>query len=54
MKNPTVSVICRTYNQERFINQAIQSVLNQTLSDWELIVINDASTDGTESVILSF
>lgn len=51
---PTVSIICRTYNQERYIRQTIQSVLNQTISNWELIVINDASTDNTESEILSF
>jgi len=51
---PKISIICRTYNQEKFIGKAIQSVLNQSYTDWELIVINDASTDRTHEEILKF
>jgi len=51
---PKVSIICRTYNQENFINRAIQSVLSQTYKDWELIVIDDASKDTTHEKILKF
>jgi glycosyltransferase involved in cell wall biosynthesis len=51
---PKVSIICRTYNQENFIDRAIQSVLNQTYENWELIVIDDASTDATHEKILKF
>ena len=46
-KNPLVSVIMPAYNAERFIEEAIRSVMSQTVSDWELIVIDDCSTDNT-------
>lgn len=43
--NTLVSIIMPVYNSEKFLDTAIQSVLDQTYSEWELIVINDASTD---------
>jgi glycosyltransferase involved in cell wall biosynthesis len=43
-----------TYNHERYIGQAIASVLNQTFGDFEVVVVNDGSTDRTEEVIRSF
>src|SRR5713226_7707474 len=43
----TVSVIMPTFNRRRVIGRAISSVLSQTYSDYELIVIDDGSTDGT-------
>lgn len=49
-----ISVILAVYNSEHFIGEAIQSILNQTLADFELIIINDGSTDRSEDVILSF
>ena len=45
-----VSVIIPAYNHEQFIGSAIDSVLNQTLSELELIVVNDGSTDGTGAI----
>jgi glycosyltransferase involved in cell wall biosynthesis len=48
---PLVSVIMPTYNQEQFIRRAIASLLAQTLTDWELIIINDGSPDSTEDII---
>jgi teichuronic acid biosynthesis glycosyltransferase TuaG len=48
--SPVVSVIMPAYNAERFIRQAINSVRAQTFEDWELIVVDDCSTDETASV----
>lgn len=48
---PTVSVITPTYNVEPYIAQCIESVQAQTLTDWEMILVDDASTDGTVAVI---
>src|SRR5262249_22577942 len=42
------------YNAEKYIGKAIQSVLSQTFTDFELLIINDGSTDGTEQIIRSF
>lgn len=48
---PAVSVIVPAYNSERFIGTALRSVIAQTVTDWELIVIDDHSTDGTRAVV---
>ena len=52
--SPLVSVIMPAYNAERFIEEAITSVINQTVKDWELIVIDDCSKDGTRGVVANF
>ena len=44
---PLVSIIMPTYNQANFIVDAIASVLNQSYENWELLVIDNSSTDGT-------
>ena len=49
-----ISVILPVYNGERYIKNAIESVLNQSLSDFELIIVNDGSTDDTLKIISSF
>jgi succinoglycan biosynthesis protein ExoO len=56
MKNGkvTVSVIFPVFNGERFISQAVRSVLNQSFKDIELIIIDDASTDSTVKVVRKF
>lgn len=50
---PVVSVIIPAYNAEKYIMDAINSVRSQTFEDWELIVIDDCSTDSTCSVVES-
>ncbi len=49
-----VSVILCVFNEEKFIGKAIESILNQTLSDFELIIVNDGSTDDTLDIINSY
>ncbi|MGC6430412.1 MAG: glycosyltransferase family 2 protein [Jejuia sp.] len=49
--NKSVSIITPTYNSSRFIIDTIESVVNQTYPDWELIIIDDASTDSTIKII---
>jgi glycosyltransferase involved in cell wall biosynthesis len=48
---PLVSVIMPTYNHGRFVGEALDSVLAQTYTNWELIVVNNYSTDNTEEVL---
>ncbi len=52
---PTVSVIMPVYNtKEEYLREAIESILNQTFTDFEFIIINDGSTNNVEDVILSY
>lgn len=51
---PLISVTLITYNHEKYISEAIQSVLNQTFTDFELIIMNDGSTDKTDEIIKTF
>ncbi len=51
---PLVSVVMCTYNDERTIGETIASVLGQTYRNFEFIIWNDGSTDGTETVVQSF
>lgn len=51
---PKISVVMSAYNAERFIGEAIASILNQTWKDFEFVIVNDGSTDGTADVIRSF
>jgi len=51
LKRPAVSIIIPTYNRIAYLQQAIQSVITQTFNDWELIVVDDGSTDDTVAAI---
>jgi glycosyltransferase involved in cell wall biosynthesis len=51
---PTVSVAMKAYQHERFVGAAIESVLNQSFADFELVVTDDGSTDGTAAAIARY
>lgn len=51
---PKVSIVCRTFNHANIINCTIDSVLQQTFSDWELIISDDCSTDNTISKLQKY
>lgn len=51
---PSISVIIPAYNQANYVSQAIQSVLSQTNPNFELVVVNDGSTDETSQIISKF
>lgn len=51
---PLISVIMPAYNVELYIKDAIESILNQTIDDFEFLIFNDGSTDRTHDIIISF
>ncbi len=54
MSAPLISVVMPAYNSGKYLRQAIDSILQQTLTDFEFIIINDGSSDDTEQIILSY
>lgn len=53
-KRPVVSIITPVYNVEKFIRETMESVRTQTYEDWELLLVEDGSTDGTPEVIQGY
>lgn len=53
-KRPLVSVIVPAYNVEKYLAPCLDSILNQTFSDFEIIIIDDGSTDRTPEVIYKY
>lgn len=54
MNNPKISVLMPVYNAEKYLHEAIDSILNQTFKDFEFFIINDASTDNSKKIIMSY
>ncbi len=51
---PKVSVLMSVYNGERFLSEAVESILSQTFRDFEFVVIDDGSTDGTADILVAY
>lgn len=49
-----ISIVLPVYNGERFLGQAIESILAQVYTNWELIIVNDCSTDSSESIMVNY
>jgi len=54
MKRPHVSVIIPTYNRAALLDRALESVIQQTYRDWEIVLVDDGSTDDTPSVVAPY
>ena len=52
--SPLISIIMPSFNSSHYIGSAIESVLHQDYSNWELLVVDDCSTDSTIKVVLEF
>lgn len=53
-KNPVISIIMPVFNQAQYVKAAIDSIINQSFKNWELIIIDDASTDATVECVKLF
>jgi glycosyltransferase involved in cell wall biosynthesis len=54
MKEPEITVLMSVYNGDKYLRQAIDSILNQTFEDFEFLIINDGSTDNTAEILQSY
>ncbi len=54
MNTPLISIVIPAYNAEKYIEECLNSILNQTFQEWECIIINDGSTDNTPAIIENF
>ena len=54
MKNNFISILITNYNKEKFLNKSLKSVLNQTYSNYEIILFDDSSTDNSIKIIQKY
>jgi len=54
MNHPIVSILMPVYNAEKYLREAVESILTQTLSDFELIILNDGSSDASHSILSEY
>jgi glycosyltransferase involved in cell wall biosynthesis len=54
LDNPIISVLMPVYNTEKYLSEAIESIINQSFSSWELICVNDGSTDGSLEILRKY
>ena len=52
--NELVSIIMPSYNTAKFISKTIESVLEQTYKNWELLIVDDCSTDNTDEIVSKY
>lgn len=52
--NPLISIVMPSYNHGKFISKSIDSILNQTYTNWELLIIDNNSTDETTDVLKKY
>lgn len=52
--NPLISILIAVYNTEKYLQECLESILAQTYTNWELIVLNDGSTDNSDAIIRAF
>ncbi len=52
--SPSITVLISVYNGEKYLREAIDSILSQTYADFELLIIDDGSTDGSADIVLSY
>jgi len=53
-QNPKITVLMSVYNEEKYLREAVDSILNQTFENFEFLIINDASTDKTVKILESY
>ena len=53
-KNPLVSIIVNCHNGQKYLNQCIKSIINQTYKNWEIIFWDNCSTDNSTNIIENF
>ncbi|MCX6054417.1 MAG: glycosyltransferase [Chloroflexi bacterium] len=54
MKKPSISVVVPLYNKEKHINRCLDSILSQSFQDFEIVVVNDGSTDDSKKRVIVF